>query len=72
MENNQQSNTIRKELLSFKGKIHLICSDDELLAVADQLKTAKILGFDTETKPSFKKGQIFKVALLQLSTKNDA
>ena len=28
------------------------------------------LGFDTETRPSFQKGQINKVALLQLSTEN--
>lgn len=30
----------------------------------------KVLGFDTETKPCFKKGQHHEVALLQLSSKN--
>lgn len=66
------SDVIKKNVLSFKGKIHLISSDEELVAVASSLKSAKILGFDTETRPSFVKGQVYKVALLQLSTENDA
>ncbi|MEA4978952.1 MAG: 3'-5' exonuclease [Petrimonas sp.] len=36
-------------------------------AVADLMGHSK-LGFDTETKPSFKRGQVHKVALMQLST----
>jgi ribonuclease D len=32
------------------------------------LKNEEVLGFDTETKPSFEKGKMNKVALLQLST----
>lgn len=66
------SDEIKKPLLSFSGKMHLICSDEELSAVQDDLKSAKILGFDTETRPSFVKGQVYKVALLQLSTEHDA
>jgi len=38
-------------------------------AVADLMGHSK-LGFDTETKPSFKRGQVHKVALMQLSTIN--
>lgn len=30
------------------------------------------IGFDTETRPSFRKGDVFNVALLQLSTETDA
>ncbi len=63
---------VKKNVLSFPGKIHLICSDEELSAVGLELNSAKILGFDTETKPSYVKGQVFKVALLQLSTESDA
>lgn len=36
-------------------------------AVAE-LTAAALIGFDTETKPAFKKGQTHSVALLQLST----
>lgn len=32
------------------------------------IKKHRLIGFDTETKPSFKRGQTNKVALLQLST----
>ncbi|MDO4695225.1 3'-5' exonuclease [Porphyromonas sp.] len=35
--------------------------------VCGQLREAEIVGFDTETKPSFTKGVIHKVSLLQLS-----
>jgi ribonuclease D len=36
------------------------------------LKNQPILGFDTETRPTFKKGQNHQVALLQLSTADEA
>ncbi len=58
--------------ISFSGKIHLITNNQELRTVLPLLKAAKQLGFDTETKPSFKKGEVFKVAMLQLSTETDA
>lgn len=58
--------------LSFTGHIHLIKSDEDMRAIAEVLKSAKELGFDTETKPSFKKGEVYKVALLQLATETDA
>jgi ribonuclease D len=56
--------------LSFPGRIHLIRNDHELAAM--DLGTPKELGFDTETRPSFKKGDVYKAALLQLSTDTDA
>ena len=58
--------------ISFAGKIHLINNDQDLEAVSADLNSATEFGFDTETKPSFKKGDVFKVALLQLSTETDA
>ena len=60
------------DLLKFSGRIHLIVKDQELLAVANDLKAPKEFGFDTETKPSFKKGEVHKVALLQLATETNA
>ena len=63
-----QGTPIKNNTLSFQGKIHLICSDAELAAVTAGLNSAKILGFDTETKPAFRKGEFYPVALLQLST----
>lgn len=59
-------------LIQFKGKIHLITNDAELEQVSELLGATKELGFDTETRASFRKGEVYKVALLQLATNNDA
>lgn len=58
--------------ITFTGKIHLINNDQELLSVIDQIGRCDMLGFDTETRASFKVGEIYKVALLQLATDTDA
>ncbi|AZZ36291.1 histidine kinase [Bdellovibrio sp. qaytius] len=60
------------KFLTFPGKIHLITNDHELLAVIGDLQQARELGFDTETRPSFKKGEVYNVAILQLSTEDQA
>jgi ribonuclease D len=60
------------KLISFPGKIHLILNDQELAETFEELHTVQELGFDTETRPSFKKGEVYQVALLQLSTDTDA
>lgn len=43
-------------------------SDEEIAAAMARLSREEVLGFDTETKPSFQKGVHYKVALLQLSS----
>ena len=58
--------------ISFSGKIHLILNNDELAKAFTQLESATELGFDTETRPSFQKGEVYQVALLQLATQTDA
>jgi ribonuclease D len=52
----------------FEGKIHLVEKVEQVTEAVNYLKNQPILGFDTETRPSFKKGQNHHVALLQLST----
>lgn len=54
-------------LRTFAGEIILIQSKDELEAVTEMLEQADVIGFDTETRPSFKKGEFHEVALLQFS-----
>jgi ribonuclease D len=56
----------------FEGEIIVINSKEKIAAAVEILSKESLLGFDTETKPSFKKGVINKVALLQLSAKNKA
>jgi len=59
-------------IISFKGRIHLIEKRKDLEKAIKILSKEKVLGFDTETRPNFKKGQKNSVSLLQLSTPNDA
>lgn len=56
----------------FEGKIHVIEKIEQLTEAVNYLKQQPILGFDTETRPTFKKGQNHQVALLQLSTADEA
>lgn len=52
----------------FKGRIVLVQSAVTAAKAMRFLMDQPIVGFDTETRPSFKKGQLHKVALIQLST----
>jgi ribonuclease D len=52
---------------SYPGRIVVVRSPAELVAVLPELGQEKILGFDTETKPNFQKGQNHPPALLQLA-----
>ena len=56
----------------FDGEIVVVDTYEKLDAAINILSKAKIVGFDTETKPAFKKGVFNKVALLQLSVKDKA
>lgn len=66
--------TISKEQVAelpietFEGDIILIDHAKEVRDACDYLSSKSALGFDTETKPAFKRGQVNKVALMQLST----
>ena len=62
----------RLTLSQFGGKIHVIERYAVARMVADRLRSCQILGFDTETRPSFTKGKANRVALLQLATASDA
>jgi ribonuclease D len=56
----------------FSGTIHVVDHYGNLDEVRDALTGTSVLGFDTETKPSFKKGRFHQVALLQISTSEQA
>lgn len=65
----------KKEITSlprvlFGGRIFTIQTDREADKAVDYLRTFPMLGIDTETKPSFKKGKVNSVALLQVSTED--
>ena len=58
------------ELKWFEGEIVVVDSISKFRSVITHLKRCDILGFDTETKPSFRKGKKNKVSLIQLADKN--
>jgi len=57
-------------LRKYDGPIRVIFSRDDLGSATRALKQETVLGFDTETKPAFVKGQSFPVALIQLAGGN--
>ena len=56
------------ELSWFKGEIVIVDNQITFGKVLPRLLKEKVLGFDTETKPSFRKGHKNKVSLIQLAS----
>ena len=54
----------------FNGRIYVIDTPDKADRAVVYLSGFSHLGFDTETRPSFKKGNLNSVALIQLATDN--
>jgi ribonuclease D len=59
-------------LKSFEGEIHLVDNPGMFSSVKTLLKRFPEFGFDTETRPSFRKGKTNRVALLQLAARDHA
>lgn len=55
-------------LYQYEGEICLVRNAQEWRCALSALKSADLLGFDTETRPSFRKGRVNPPALLQLAT----
>src|SRR5512145_1086184 len=58
--------------MTFPGTITVVDQSASYDSIHRLLKDEYILGFDTETRPSFKKGRMHNVALLQISTAEHA
>lgn len=63
---------IAMEVRGFEGEILVVDSAQTMLRAEGLLVGEPILGFDTETRPAFSKGQSYQLALLQLSTRSVA
>jgi ribonuclease D len=74
MENNDYKENISAEELAelelswFKGEIVTVEDMETFHEVFPRLLGEELLGFDTETRPTFKKGRKNKVSLIQLSS----
>ena len=75
MDYNQKeiSNEQIKQLpvIQFEGKIYVIDEISQVGQATDFLFSQDLLGFDTETRPSFKRGKSYKMSLIQLATEQE-
>ena len=65
----EQISTLEK--VTFPGKIYIVDSMAKVKSALAYLNKCERLGFDTETRPSFKRGVFYKVSLMQISTMNE-
>ena len=56
------------EPMHFDGEIYVIDTLSQVRSAVSVLRRQPLVGFDTETRPSFKKGVVHKMALMQLAT----
>lgn len=52
----------------YEGPIHLVHSPAQLAEALPELWQERVLGFDTETRAAFRKGESYPPALIQLAT----
>ena len=54
----------------WEGAVHIIRTSEDMADAVEMLSRETRLGFDTETRPAFKKGQKYLPSLLQLADEN--
>lgn len=67
-----QTSISREELASlpirrYEGEVRLVESAERLAHEAEAIRRESVLGFDTETRPAFRKGESYPTALVQLA-----
>ena len=61
----------RLPMKQYEGPIHLVRTPDEAERAVGKLKKESLLGFDTETRPTFRVGEYYQPSLLQLATETE-
>ncbi len=59
-------------LSSFSGKIEVVTEEPQVPQALAKLSRETVIGFDTETRPTFSKGVVHPVSLLQLAGRDKA
>jgi len=54
-------------LKRYEGKVSIITEEEPLAGALQHIREHEVLGFDTETKPAFRKGVRHMVSLLQIA-----
>ena len=74
--NTEYAHTITKEeveelpMEKFEGRIFVLTNEKDANRAVAYLERYPVLGFDTETRPNFRRGRRNKIALVQLSTED--
>ncbi|GAB5527472.1 MAG: 3'-5' exonuclease [Roseivirga sp.] len=55
-------------LSSYPGKVVIAYSEEQIASAMAEINRSRVVGFDTEARPTFKKGQIRNVSLIQVAT----
>ena len=56
-----------RPIRKYKGPIHLVRDSQEVVGAVRRLEKEKVLGFDTEARPTFRSGQVHLPTVLQLA-----
>lgn len=55
-------------IFRYTGPVHLVRTEEALESARQTLLTEEIIGFDTETRPVFKRGDSYPTSLIQMAT----
>jgi ribonuclease D len=55
-------------VLRYEGEVRLVASPADLTAAMADIRSESVLGFDTETRPAFRKGESYLPCLAQVAT----
>src|SRR6266404_7298935 len=55
-------------VVRYHGPIRLVASDADLHRAVQEIRDEHVVGFDTETRPMFRKGQSYAPSLVQIAT----
>jgi len=55
-------------ILRYDGATHLVKTASDLKRATDEIEGEQVVGFDTETPPTFRKGQVHAPTLVQIAT----
>ena len=59
---------MRLPILRYDGPIRLVMTETALHRALQDIRRERVVGFDTETRPTFRKGQIHTTSLVQIAT----
>ncbi len=54
----------------YEGDVHLVATERDLHAAMDDIRQERAVGFDTETRPAFRKGESYLPSIAQIATAN--